>query len=181
VQTFLIAFLALAPQIPIDVQLGYDCSGVDATATIVGVNTLLLAFDADPVPDMIAVGLTPSDPQDGYSHTGGPNGTGLFVIASTNIGASATLTARARVSNGSLPLTTLVCQTDPNTGQCLSPPAPTVTATINENQSTTWSSFLQANGTIPQDPAKNRVFFEFVDSGGVVRGSTSTAVTSQSQ
>jgi hypothetical protein len=44
------------------------------------VNTLLLTFSSMPVPGMIAVGLTPSN--DGYVRTGGPAGTGLFVIAS---------------------------------------------------------------------------------------------------
>jgi hypothetical protein len=180
VQSFLVAFAANQPMLPTDVAFGFRCTTNNLSEyvpTIVGVNSLLLTFDANPVPDMIAVGLTPSN--DGYSHTGGPSGTGLFVIAATNIGISASLTARARVSDASLPLATFVCQTDPSTGQCLSPPAPTVTATINQNQNTTWSAFLEASGEIPQDPAKNRVFFEFVDDGGVVRGSTSTAVTSQ--
>jgi hypothetical protein len=43
----------------------------------------------------------------------------------------------------------------------------------------TWAVFLAANGAVNPDPANNRVFFEFVDSGGTVRGSTSTAVTTQ--
>src|SRR5262249_13135394 len=132
--------------------------------------------DANPVPDMITVGLTPSN--DGFARTGGPSGTGLFVISSINIGASAQLTARARLS-APMPLTATVCQTDPNLGECLSAAAPTVTATINANQITTWGAFLQASGAIPPDPAQFRVFFEFVDSNGVVRGSTSTAVTTQ--
>jgi hypothetical protein len=36
-----------------------------------------------------------------------------------------------------------------------------------------------ASGTVAADPANSRAFFEFVDSNGVVRGSTSTAVTTQ--
>jgi hypothetical protein len=145
--------------------------------TLVGVNTLLLSASVNQVADNIAVGLTPSN--DGYSHTGGPAGIGLFVIASSNIGISAPLTARARPSNSQMALSTTVCQTNPSDGKCLTTPAPTITATINQNQNTTWSAFLQANGPIPPDPANNRVFFEFLDSGGVVRGSTSTAVTTQ--
>jgi hypothetical protein len=54
-----------------------------------------------------------------------------------------------------------------------------VTTTINQSQNTTWTAFLTASGAIAQDPAANRVYFEFVDSGGVVRGSTSVAVTTQ--
>src|SRR5262249_36873034 len=108
-----------------DMQLNYTCNTSDAVTPLIGINTLLLASASTGTPDVITVGLTPSN--DGYSHTG--VGTG-FVIASTNIGISASLTARARVPNTSLPLTTTVCQTDPNTGQCMSPPAPTVIATI---------------------------------------------------
>jgi uncharacterized repeat protein (TIGR03803 family) len=176
-QTYLVAFAATSPLAPTNVVLGFGCATGGAVAPIVGVNTLLMTFGATPVPDMIAVGLTPSN--DGYAHTGGPSGTGLFVIASTNIGTSAALTARVRVSDPTLPLSPVLCQTNPSNGQCLSPPAKTVTATVNNNQNTTWSAFLPASGAIPQDPAANRVFFEFLDSNGVVRGSTSTAVTSQ--
>jgi virginiamycin B lyase len=176
-QTYLVAFSANAPFVPTDVTLGYDCDNVEAVATIVGVNTVLLTFSATPVPDMIAVGLTPSN--DGYSRTGGASGTGIFVIAATNIGAGGQLTARVRLSDSTLPLTATVCQTNPNTGQCLAPPQPSVTTTINTDQNTTWTAFLTAGGPIAQDAAHNRVFFEFVDSTGIVRGSTSTAVTSQ--
>jgi virginiamycin B lyase len=176
-QTYVIAILAGAPYPSTNVQFTYVCDGVAAAAPIVGVNTLLLTFDANPVPDVIAVGLTPSN--DGFAHTGGNGGTGLFVIASDNIGLSASLTARARLSNPSLPITATVCQTNPMTAACLATPSATVTTTINTGQTPTWAVFLSASGTVNADPANNRVFFEFVDSGGIVRGSTSTAVTTQ--
>jgi virginiamycin B lyase len=181
-QSFVVAFTAGTgsadfAQVPLDVVLGYACDNVDAAATIVGVNTLLLTFDANPVPDMIAIGLTPSN--DGFARTGGPSGIGLFAIASSNIGVSGSLTARVRLSNASLPIAATVCQTNPSNGQCLATPTPTVTTTINQNQNQTWTAFLQASGTVAPDPANSRAFFEFVDSNGVVRGSTSTAVTTQ--
>jgi virginiamycin B lyase len=177
VQTYVIASLAGASYPSTNVQFGFICDGVAAAAPIVGVNTLLLTFDANPVPDVIAVGLTPSN--DGFAHTGGNGGTGLFVIASDNIGLSASLTARARLSNPSLPITATVCQTNPQTAACLATPSSSVTTTINTNQTSTWAAFLTASGAVNPDPAANRVFFEFVDSGGIVRGSTSTAVTTQ--
>jgi virginiamycin B lyase len=176
-QTYVIAILAGAPYPSTNVQFTFICDGVAAAAPIVGVNTLLATFDANPVPDMIAVGLTPSN--DGFAHTGGNSGTGLFVIASDNIGLSASLTARARLSNPSLPITATVCQTDPKTAACLATPSSSVTTNINTNQTSTWAAFLTASGAVNPDPAANRVFFEFVDSGGIVRGSTSTAVTTQ--
>jgi hypothetical protein len=172
-----IAILAGAPYPSTNVQFTFICDGVAAAALIGGVNTLLLTFDANPVPDMIAVGLTPSN--DGFAHTGGNGGTGLFVIASDNIGLSASLTARARLSNPSLPITATVCQTDPKTAACLATPSASVTTAINNNQTSTWAAFLTASGAVNPDPANNRVFFEFVDSGGTVRGSTSTAITTQ--
>jgi virginiamycin B lyase len=176
-QTFLMAFTANAPFTPTNVVLGYSCTNVDAVAPITGVNTLLLTFGANSVPDMIAVGLTPSN--DGYSRIPGSSGTGLFVIAATNIGTSAPLTARVAPLDPTMPMTATICQTNPSTGQCLTPPATTITAAINQNQNTTWTAFLQATGPIAQDPARNRVTFQFVDADGVIRGATSTAATTQ--
>jgi hypothetical protein len=177
-QTYLLAFNpATAPYASTNVQFVYVCTNTAAAVPIVGINSLLLTFSATPVPDMIAVGLTPSG--DGFSHTGGNQGIGLFAVASSNVGASGQLTAQVVLSQASMPLTATVCQTNPSNGQCMSTPSASVTTTINQNQNTTWSVFLQANGPITADPAHNRVYFEFVDSNGVVRGSTSTAVTTQ--
>jgi hypothetical protein len=176
-QSFVVAFQWNSAFAPTNVPLGFSCTNSDTAPTIVGVNSLLLTASATPVADMIAVGLTPSN--DGFSRTGGTGGTGLFAIASVNIGASDTLTARVRLSNSSVPLIATVCQTNSTTAQCLATPSTTATATVNQNQNTTWSAFLQATGPIAADPANNRAFFEFLDSGGVVRGSTSTAVTTQ--
>jgi hypothetical protein len=156
-------------------MLGFSCDGLPAVASIIGVNTLRLTFASNPVADMIAVGLTPSN--DGYTRIPGGGGTGLFVTAATNIGASTPLTARVRSLDPATPLTVTICETNPSDGQCKVTPAPTVTRTINQNESTYWSAFLNTPSDIVQDPAKNRIFFEFVDSSGVVRGSTSTAVT----
>jgi hypothetical protein len=177
VQTFVFAITPTAPFSPTDVQLVYTCNNSNTVTPLIGINTLLLSATDTAVPDVIAVGLTPSN--DGFAHTGGKGGTGLFVIASDNIGLSASLTARARLSNPSLPITATVCQTDPHTAACLATPAASVTATINNAQTSTWAAFLTASGAVNPDPAANRVFFEFVDSGGIVRGSTSTAITTQ--
>jgi hypothetical protein len=76
------------------VALGFSCASFDIVPTIVGVNSLLMTLDANPIPDMVAVGLTPTN--DGFSHTGGASGTGAFAIASVHTGATGQLTARAR-------------------------------------------------------------------------------------
>ena len=164
VQTYLVAFTANAPFVPTDVVLGYSCTGVDAVVTIVGINTLLLTFDANPVPDIVAVGLTPTN--DGFSHTGGSAGTGLFAIATSNVGTGGALTTRVRLSDTTLPIGELRSDTTP--GGCLAPPSATVTGTVAANANQTFSVFLQANGSVGADPARFRCFLEFVDGGGVV-------------
>lgn len=173
-QSFLLAFDATAAFLSTDVKFAYVCAGAAAALPIVGINTAKLVFDNNPVPDLIAVGLTPS--RDGYVRTGTPTGSGVFVIASINIGIASSVTARPRVTGTDVPLTVTVCQTNPDSS-CKATPTATVTATIGTNESTTWGVFAQASGVIAPDPAKYRIFFEFVDAGGVVRGSTSTAVT----
>jgi hypothetical protein len=176
-QTFLMAFQANGPFPGNDVKVGYDCAGLDATGSIVGVNTLRLIFDANPVADMIAVGDTVS--HDGFARIPGVGGTGIFVIASTNIGVATPITANVCMFDPSMQLQLTICETDVQTALCKSTPSPTVTRTINHNENTTWTAFLSANVPVAADPARNRVVFEFRDSDGNVRGSTSTAVTTQ--
>lgn len=174
-QTFVVSFTANAPLAPVDAVLGFACANVDAAVSVSGVNTLALAFSATPVPDVIVVGLTPSN--DGYARTGGPSSTGLLVLATANVGTAGALTARVRLYDPAMPITATLCETDPMTGLCKAPPSASVTRTINANENATWSAFLQATGVIPADPARARAAFEFVDALGVVRGATSTAVT----
>lgn len=175
-QTFVIAIKAGAPYVPTAVQFRYICDGVTAAAAIPGVNTLQLVFDNTPVADMIAVGVTPSN--DGFSHTGGPSGTGIFAVATTNIGPATPLTAKPRLSDGSMPITVTMCETNAS-AQCKSPPSATVSRSFGNNEASTFSLFLQASGAVAADPAKFRVFVEFLDGSNIVRGSTSTAITTQ--
>jgi hypothetical protein len=182
-QTFYFFFSEIdSPYATTQVVLGFDCAGVSpsivgAGQTIAGVNTLLITADPKPVADIITVGLTPSN--DGYARIPGVGGTGLFVIASTNIGAQTQLTARVRTLDPSTPVKAVVCETNVSDGQCKSTPSPTVTRNINHNENTFWSAFVTttANASVLSDPAHNRIYFEFVDANGLVRGSTSTAVT----
>jgi hypothetical protein len=55
-----------------------------------------------------------------------------------------------------MPLTAAVCQTNPDSGQCLAPASSTVTTTIANNQNTTWTAFWTASGTIHPDARKIR-------------------------
>ena len=194
VQTFLLAFAPSAPQMSANVQIGYDCAGLEPAAALVGINTVLLTFDANPVPDMIAIGDTSS--HDGFARIPGPTGTGFLVTAAINIGAAAALTARVRPQDSTAPynpaqpagsaiiLSVNICESfpsGPQAGQCKAAATPTVTRTFNNNETSTFTVFLTGSGqALPPIPQTNRIIFEFVDAGGGnVRGSTSTAVTTQ--
>jgi hypothetical protein len=72
-----------------------------------------------------------------------------------------------------------LCQTDPGTGACLAAPSSTVSATIDAGATPTFGVFVTGGGTVPFDPAQNRVFVRFKDAGAVTRGATSVAVRTQ--
>jgi hypothetical protein len=78
-----------------------------------------------------------------------------------------------------LPLAISLCQTNPMSGQCISSIGSTVTTTINANATPTVAVFATASGSVPFVPQTNRIFVQFNDAGGVVRGSTSVAVETQ--
>jgi hypothetical protein len=102
-----------------------------------------------------------------------------LAISTANVGVGAQLTARGRVVGAGPAVTVGVCETVAATGQCKAAPGAGVTRVVGANETATWAAFITASGAVGADPAHNRVFFEFVDTQGVVRGSTSTAVTTQ--
>jgi hypothetical protein len=178
-QTFVIAYKANGPFAATDVQLGFGCSDGLPAHSFSGVNTWLLTFSATPVADMIAVGVTPSG--NGVVFIGGVGQSNVFAISTVNIGVLTQLTGRVRFSDPSLPLTGTVCETNPTTAACKQSPGPTVTRTFDHNETATFTVFVKATGPIQPDFANNRVLLEFVDAGGVVRGSTSAAVAVEDQ
>jgi hypothetical protein len=72
-----------------------------------------------------------------------------------------------------------LCETNPATGQCISAIGPTVITTINADATPTFGIFVTGDGNVPFDPAANRIFVRFKDSGNITRGSTSVAVRTQ--
>ena len=64
-------------------------------------------------------------------------------------------------------------------GQCLAPPAASVTTAISANATPTFAIFGTASGAIAFDPANSRIFIQFADANGVERGATSVAVETQ--
>lgn len=178
-QTFLIALTANAAFSPSDVAFSFGCTNRASATVIPGVNTLLLSASDSPVPDIVALGLTPSG--DGIVNVPGVNGTGFFTVATSNVGgAGGTIRVKPDTGGVALPVNLFVCQTDPGTGACIGALQPEVFATINPGQTPTFAVFAQGTGTaIPFNPGANRLFLRFYDGGNAVRGATSAALRTQ--
>ena len=176
-QSFVFALTPTAPIAPTDLQFSFDCANTDPAPINVGLNTLLLSASTTPVPDIVALAATLAN--DGIVNIPGATDTGAFAVATVNVGASGSITASADTGGVSLPVNIFICQTNPGTGVCLASPASTVTTTINANATPTFAVFVQGSGNVPFDPATNRIFVRFKDSGDLTRGSTSVAVRTQ--
>jgi hypothetical protein len=181
-RSFVFAITPSAPMPPTEVRLRFACSSAPPAPAITGVNTLLLSASAAPAPDVIAIGLPPPPPQFFFSNPGAltldPAGQGAFAVAAVNVGAGATMTVTADGGGASPPLATTLCQTSFSTGACLTPPAAAVTVTMPTDAAIGLAVFVTGTERIVFNPALNRIFVRFADGGGVIRGSTSLAVTS---
>jgi len=160
-----------------DVQFAFNCANTDLAPTIVGLNTVLLTASSTPVPDLVALAATLGN--DGIVSIARVTGTGVFSVATTNVGTGGTITVSADTGAATLPLTLSVCETNPATGACEAPPAPSVTRVINGQQTPTFGIFVTGTGTVPFDPAGSRIFVRLKDANGVTRGSTSVAVRTE--
>jgi streptogramin lyase len=175
-QTFVVALTPNAAVVPTTVELGFDCAGVNAAPSNNGLNTLFFSASTTPVPDVVALAAS-GDP--GYVDIPGTTGTGVFAVATVNLGSDATITATANTGSANLPVTLTVCQTNPTSGACLAPPAPSATTDIQPKATPTFGIFVTGSAAVANSPGVNRVFVAFTDSGGVLRGETSVAVRTQ--
>jgi len=173
-QTFVFAVTPSTPMAPTDVPLNFVCANASPAVTIPGVNTLLLTASPGAVPDVVVLSATPS--RDGIVNIGATGETGVFAVATTNVGAADVLTVSADTGGVSLPLSVTICQTDPGTAQCIAPPAASASLSIAAGATPTFGIFATATSTIPFDPAHNRIFVRLQDASGVTRGLTSVAV-----
>ncbi len=176
-QTFMFAFTPTAPMDPTDMPMGFHCTNTDPAAVQSGVNTMLISASSTPVMDMVALAATLGN--DGIVNIPGANGTGVFAVASVNMGSGGTVTASAETSGAGMPVSLFMCQTNPVTAQCISAVGPEVTAQVDAGATPTFAVFVAGGGTVPFDPAANRVFVRFKDAGGVIRGMASVAVRTQ--
>ncbi len=176
-QSFVFTLTPTAPFAPIEVTLSFDCVNTEPALSVTGVNTLLLSASATPIPDIVALAATLSN--DGTVHIPGTSGTGVFAVATVNVGATGTITIAADTGGASLPVSILLCETSPMTGTCLAPPSNSVTTQIAANATPTFDLFVTGGGLVRFAPMENRIFVRFLDAGGVTRGSTSVAVRTQ--
>ena len=176
-KTFVIGFQPEEPFDSTETELVFDCANSGPAPTLSGVNTLLLSAAVNPVPDIIALGATPTN--DGITAIPFRSGTGFFTVASVNVGATGLMAATVEPSDATLPLSLSICETDPATSVCTNPPAPTpgpVTTQIGANETPTFAIFATANDDVDLDAAARRLLVTFADDLGVVRGATSVAV-----
>lgn len=179
-QTFLVSFTPTAAFGPTDVAFDFDCTNTNPATSNEGLNTLLLSASVTPVPDVVALALTPS--ADGIAKISGASGVGVFSVASINVGSNASISVEAELSDTSLPVTVTLCETNPANSVCTNPTTPgagPVTTDINAGGTPTFGVFLAASGNVALDAALNRVFVRFKEGSGAVRGSTSVAITTQ--
>jgi uncharacterized delta-60 repeat protein len=177
-ESFVLAFRPTSAMAPRDIQLSFRCTNTDAAPILTGVSTLFLSASTSPVPDIVALAATQLN--DGIVRIPGVAATGVFAVATVNVGAPGSITVSPDTGGRSLPLTLSVCRTDPPTGVCLDTPSDSVTAQINANETPTFGIFATGNGSVPFDPAHSRIVVRFKDAGGVTRGSTSVAAQTQS-
>jgi hypothetical protein len=158
--------------------------------SIQGVNTIIVDGSIAPQPDIIMMARTPSN--DGIV-TIPRGGTGMFVVAMTNVGATfGTLGSGSQsvgewlfVGGGPMLnfLSITACETDPLTSQCIQPAGRRLAA----GETATIAVFVSSDRAIPFDPATIRIrvetweqlMFGVFEGLTLMRGATSVAVRTQ--
>ncbi len=166
---------AFAPK-PLD--LDFVCDNAVAPRTK-SVNSFTLGASDTPVADILPIVRTLSG--DGIVRVGGQDFIQLYAASAINIGASGPITVRPVFSAFSNAAGMAVCQSDPATGQCLDGGSlldrPQSSITLPIGSSAVTFTVLVKAGSTAFWPEFARVGLEFVDSSGVVRASTSVALT----
>jgi hypothetical protein len=180
-QTFFFSFVPTGTFDSTDVELDFQCLNAPAAPITIGVNTLLLSSDANPVADVVALAATASN--NGIVEIPGVGMTGAFSVASVNVGIGADIEVQASVTDGDPNISISLCETNPTTGACINPTAPgagPVLLTIAGSATPTFSIFVNASAAVPLDAANKRIKVVFTEQGsGTVRGTTSVAVRTQ--
>lgn len=171
-QSFVIGLTPNSDFAATSVEFAFSCSTGTAVSSQ-GINTLLLSGNSTATADVVAVALTPS--RDGIAKLPRDGEFGLMSLATTNVGADATITAQPNDLAG-IDGFLLICETNQNTGDCLAEPAASTTGLLAGDGTRTYSVFVNSNTRIFLDATNRRTAVDFVDEFGNIRGSTSVAV-----
>jgi hypothetical protein len=172
-QSFVLSFHGTAPFSAAAMPLDFQCDGTPLANIAPGVDTLDLVMSSTPIADIIALSATPTNDGIIESRVGGD---AAFAIASFNLGITAAITVSVDTGAATLPVTLTICETNPSTGQCLAPPAASVSLTDAGDATPTFSIFVQPSGPIAFAPAASRAFVRFKDTDNGLHGSTSVAI-----
>ena len=176
-RSFVMSFTPSASAVgeSLDLPIRYKCDNSDAANIVSGVNTLLMSFGPQPVPDLIAIAITPSG--DGILRIADENSAAAFATAVSNVGAAGTLTVRPQGLGTASTLRLRICETDTGTGACLAPATETISRAFGANETASFAVFGRAQGqAVVFAPATSRIRVVAEDATSVIRGSTSVAV-----
>ena len=174
-QTLVLSLTPSAALAPTQLPLVFGCDGAQSAQSLPGLDTVLLSAGTSQPADVIALAATSSN--DGVVRLSGVGTAGAFVVATFNVGSDATLTVTPNTGSATLPLSLSICQTDPTSGACLSPPTASVTLDVPASATPTFAIFINSSAPVPFAPATTRIFVDFTDSSKVIHGATSVAVT----
>ncbi len=175
-QSFVMGFQTTDSFSTIELEPTFACANGGTASVVSGLNTVLLTSSETPIPDVIALSATIN--ADGYVDIEGADGTGVFSVATSNLGVSGDVSVSADTGDSTAAVNLLLCETDPNSGACVNPvvPAAEVITSIAAGSTPTFGIFVQGNGTeVMDDPAANRVFVRY-ETDGISVGSTSVAM-----
>jgi len=173
--TFVLSFSSTTSLQVTGQQLEYSCSGSVSPLSLSGISSIDMDFSSSAIANIVAEEQTPSN--NGIL-TVPVNSSSAFAVATDNAGnATGAVTVSTDTGSASLPLTLTICQTIPSTGACMATPASSVSLSIIQNATPTFSVFAAASSSIALSPATNRIFVRF-RVGSVEVGATSVAVQS---
>jgi hypothetical protein len=143
------------------VPLIFDCANTPPALALPGLNDITLAATNAGGPDPILLSATIGS--DGIVNIPGASGTGVFSVATINVGVGAEVEFRGRTTGmgGAVPF---LCMTNPTTGACTTALAATQRLTLGAGATATLGVFVPGGGaTFAFDPAGRRVLIEAFD------------------
>jgi hypothetical protein len=160
---------------PVEIGVFIVCDGFDEAGggSTLGVDTFNLSADIEQPPDIISLALTGS--RDGVARLPAAYGAQAFAVATINLGSAARITANLDSGLIDLPVNLTLCRTDIS-GACMAPPTAAISLQIASGATPTFAVFVQGQDILPFLPQILRVYVNFTDETGALRGRTSVAV-----